>query len=70
LLIFRREDGFFTSWDGPGYVQGGVIPQKGAFPLGGIIVCGFVDHFSPITEHIEPMGKARWNPQESFIFGG
>ena len=52
------------SFKRPGDVEGGVVPQDGAFAGGVVEVGGFVEDFSGVGEDKEAVGEAFRDPKE------
>ena len=50
--------------EGPGNVEGGVVPEDGALSSGVVEVGGFVEDFSGVGEDEEAVGEAFGDPEE------
>jgi hypothetical protein len=51
-------------FEGPGDVEGGVVPENGAFAGWMVEVRGFVEDFGGVGEDEEAVGKAFGDPEE------
>ena len=56
--------------EGPGDVEGGIVPEDGAFAGGVIEVGGFVEDFGCVGEDEEAVGEAFGDPEELEWLGG
>src|ERR1700677_4434743 len=52
------------SFERPGDIEGGVVPEDGAFAGGVVEVGGFVEDFSGVGEDEEAVGEAFGDPEE------
>jgi hypothetical protein len=59
----RRGDAV-EGFEGPGDVQGGIVPEDGTFASGMVEVGGFVKDFCGVGEHEEAVGETLRDPQE------
>jgi hypothetical protein len=63
--------GAVEGFDGPGDVEGGVVPEDGAFAGGVVEIGGLVEYLGGVREDEEAVGEAFGNPEElKIVFGG
>jgi hypothetical protein len=57
-------------FEGPSDVEGGVVPEDGAFPGGVVEVGGFIEDFRGVGEDEKAVGEAFGDPKELEVIGG
>ena len=70
--VFRADRGWdvIQGFEGPGDVEGGIVPEDRAFSGGVVEVGGLVEDFCSIGEDEEAVGEAFGNPEELEVVGG